>query len=68
MARQLELTHFVEDLLVHADILGEAGIKTVLFDNNNGYHWNQTGGHDSLVRLSSWKEIGEFFEHERREV
>jgi uncharacterized HAD superfamily protein len=66
IARQLKLTHFVEDYLVHADVLGEGGIKTVLFSDD--YHWNQAGGHKSLIRLSSWKEIGEFFEHERREV
>ena len=65
IARELKLTHFVEDLLVHADILAEEGIKTVLF--TYGYHWNQTGGHDSLVRLSTWREIGEFFEDECRD-
>lgn len=64
IAKELELTHFVEDYLVHADVLGEGGIKTVLF--SNGYPWNQTGGHESLIRLNSWSEIREFFEDERR--
>lgn len=66
IARELKLTHFVEDYLVHADVLGEGGITTLLF--SDGYPWNQTGGHKSLIRINSWKEIGEFFENERREV
>jgi uncharacterized HAD superfamily protein len=65
IARQLKLTHFVEDYLVHADVLADGGITTVLFSGAH-YHWNKVGGHHSLVRLNNWQEIGEFFDDERR--
>ena len=59
IATQLGLTHFVDDVLQHANEVASTGAVVVLFDD--GYKWNQTDPEHGIVRLSSWKDIGEFF-------
>ncbi|HEY8886405.1 MAG TPA: hypothetical protein VIM31_02815 [Candidatus Microsaccharimonas sp.] len=62
VAVQLELTHFIDDLLIHANAVSDGGIQTILFSDN--YLWNQGSEHGGVVRLGSWKDIGMFLDDE----
>jgi len=62
VAEQLELEYFVDDLPVHANALAEGGIKTILFSDD--YLWNQTGVRDDVIRITSWKSVGEYLRGE----
>jgi uncharacterized HAD superfamily protein len=62
VAHQLELTHFIDDLLLHANAVSDGGIKTILFSDN--YLWNQGAEHEGVVRLGSWKDIGAYLDGE----
>lgn len=58
VAKQLELEYFVDDLPVHANALAEGGVKTILFSDE--YIWNQNGVRDDVIRIKSWKEVGDY--------
>lgn len=60
VAQELALTHFIDDLPVHANAVAESGIHVVLFSDN--YLWNQTGIRDDVTRLTSWKAIGDYLD------
>jgi hypothetical protein len=62
VAEQLGLTHFIDDLLIHANAVSDGGIKTILYSDN--YLWNQGKEHDGVIRLSSWKDIGAYLDGE----
>ncbi|MFZ3009614.1 MAG: hypothetical protein WA030_01170 [Candidatus Microsaccharimonas sp.] len=64
VARELELTHFVDDLPTHANLLAEGGVKTVLFNDN--YAWSEGDHHPDLVRVSNWQELKKYLDHERQ--
>lgn len=66
VARELALTHFVDDLPTHANLLAEGGVKTVLF--NDDYAWGEGEHHPDIVRVSSWQELKEYLDHERQLV
>lgn len=65
IALQLKLTHFVDDVISHANSVARKGIKTILFSDN--YKWNQAAPDKEVVRLSSWQVIGDYF-HVGRET
>jgi len=60
IALELALTHFVDDVIQHANSVASKGITTVLFDD--GYKWNQAEPDHGVVRIKSWKALGEFFD------
>ncbi|MDB5159757.1 MAG: hypothetical protein JWO99_20 [Candidatus Saccharibacteria bacterium] len=62
VAEQLGLTHFIDDLLIHANAVSDGGIKTILFSDN--YLWNQGPEHEGVIRLGSWKDIGAYLDGE----
>jgi uncharacterized HAD superfamily protein len=62
IATSLELDYFVDDQVFHANELSAARVKTILFSDN--YAWNATGEDPGVVRVSSWGEIGAFFDAE----
>lgn len=61
---RLGLTHFIDDVIQHANDVSRTGVKTILFSHN--YKWNQAPTDEAVLRLSSWKEIGAFFNDEQR--
>jgi uncharacterized HAD superfamily protein len=62
IAVELELTHFVDDVVQHANSVAGKGVTTVLFGDS--YHWNQAEPDHGVIRMGSWKALGEFFEKE----
>lgn len=60
----LRLTHFIDDQVEHVNIVSKEGIKTILFSDN--YKWNKSGVNNNITRLTSWKEIKEFFNEEEK--
>jgi len=66
VAVRLGLTHFIDDLIEHADIVAAEGIKTILFSDN--YKWNQTAAKEGIIRLNSWQEIEKFFYDEQQRI
>lgn len=64
VARELGLTHFVDDQIAHADDLHNNGIRSVLF--SDGYKWNRAQVADGVVRVASWAKLKEFFDAEQR--
>lgn len=63
IAKELNLTHFVDDVIQHANNVSSAGVRTILFSND--YKWNQGEVDEGVVRLNGWREIGEFFDAEQ---
>jgi uncharacterized HAD superfamily protein len=63
VAVQLQLTHFVDDVIQHANSVAAKGVKTILFSDN--YMWNQAEADEGIVRLNNWDEIAEYFNAER---
>lgn len=64
---ELGLTHFIDDLPDHANLLARAGIKTVLL-NAGGYKWSTKGidpavAHN-IVQLDSWRKTVEYLDAE----
>lgn len=66
VALKLELTHFVDDVISHANNVASKGIKTILF--GEGYRWNQSDPDEDVVRLNTWEQIGDFFDAEHPEA
>ncbi len=64
IASTLGLTHFIDDVIQHANDVARIGVKTILFSDN--YKWNQARADKGVIRLKSWQEIGEFFSEEER--
>jgi len=64
VARELGLTHFVDDLPAHANLLADGGVKTVLF--NDDYAWGEGEHHPAIIRVSNWQELKEYLDHERQ--
>lgn len=62
VARNLNLTHFIDDLPAHANAVAGAGVRTVLFDP--GYPWAKRPVDSSVTRLKSWEQIGFFLYEE----
>jgi phosphoglycolate phosphatase-like HAD superfamily hydrolase len=60
IAVQLKLTHFVDDVIQHANSVAAKGVKTILFSDN--YKWNQAVVDDPVSRISSWDEIATYFD------
>ena len=64
---QLNLTHFIEDLPAHANVMAHAGIKTVLL-NAGAYKWSATGIDSTvstnIIQLDSWKRTTEYLDAE----
>jgi uncharacterized HAD superfamily protein len=63
VARKRGLTHFIDDHPKHANMLGEAGIRTVLFGN---YPWNQVETHPNVTHLPDWDAVEEYFDDEEK--
>lgn len=66
LCNDLNLTHFIDDQVEHANIVAAEGVKTILFSDN--YAWNQSGADDNVTKLSSWQKIEEFFNDEQRKT
>lgn len=62
VARELQLTHFIDDQVEHSNLLHAAGIKTVLFSQE--YPWNQVGAAAGVAMLSDWESIGNYLDSE----
>ncbi|MFZ1250386.1 MAG: hypothetical protein WAR37_02995 [Candidatus Microsaccharimonas sp.] len=58
----LGLTHFVDDVVSHANNVASKGITTILYSDD--YKWNQNGADEEVVKLSSWDAIVRFIEDE----
>lgn len=62
IAVALDLTHFIDDLVDHVNDVAARGVRTLLFSDN--YQWNKGEAVPEAVRVSSWKEIEEYFSRE----
>ena len=64
IAKQLGLTHFIDDQVEHVQDVASEGVQAILFSDN--YAWNQTQLDEDIVRVSNWEEIGAYFEDVHR--
>lgn len=64
IAITLGLTHFIDDVIQHANDVAKKGVKTILFSDN--YKWNQAKADDDVIRLGSWQEVGVFLHGEQQ--
>jgi uncharacterized HAD superfamily protein len=53
VCNELGIDIFIEDALIHALPLAEAGKKVVLFDRP----WNRDVSHTNMMRATSWEEV-----------
>ena len=63
VAKQLELTHYVDDQIVHAEDVAATGTKVVLFGHRK---WNASEDISGAVRVDNWRALKEYFESEAR--
>lgn len=60
VAVELGLTHFIDDVVPHANDVASRGVTVLLFDA--GYKWNQFSPNEGVQRVKSWQDIGKFFD------
>lgn len=62
LCKQIGADYLIDDQLKHCLSANEAGIQAILFGN---YTWNQMDTlPKSIVRATSWKQVGEYFDRQ----